>query len=121
MTNSVAIGVAYSDQAISSGTVDGSPVGATTASTGAFTTLSASGAATLNGNVAAGNATTDTVAFYGVSGTTQRASAVQATLTYTVLSNGFGFTTSAQFIAAMAALDEIMATLTALGLWKGAA
>lgn len=68
-----------------------------------------------------GNATTDTVAFYGVSGTTQRSGSAQATLTYTVLSNGFGFTTSAQFIAALALLDEIRATLVALGLFKGGA
>lgn len=42
MPNTIAIGVAYSDQAISAGSLDSSPVGATTASTGAFTTLNSS-------------------------------------------------------------------------------
>jgi len=39
MTNSVAIGVAYQDQAISGGTIDNTPIGATTQSTGAFSSL----------------------------------------------------------------------------------
>jgi len=47
MTNSVSLGVAYTDQAISGGSVDGSPIGATKASTGVFTTVSGSAAAGL--------------------------------------------------------------------------
>ena len=39
MPNTKSIGIAYSDQAISSGSVDATPIGATTASTGAFTTI----------------------------------------------------------------------------------
>jgi len=41
--------------------IDNTPVGANTASSGAFTTLSATGATTLDGNVTLGNANTDTV------------------------------------------------------------
>ena len=39
MSNSIAIGVAYQDQAISGGTIDNTPIGATTQSTGAFSSL----------------------------------------------------------------------------------
>lgn len=54
-----------------------------------------------------------TVGFYGKTPSTQRASSVQAT------SN---LATSASFGATqLAAVQEIMNTLTALGLWKGAA
>lgn len=54
---------------INGGTIDGATVGASSASTGAFTTLAASGAATLSGtlsvegNTTLGNAATDTVTF----------------------------------------------------------
>jgi hypothetical protein len=54
-----------------------------------------------------------TVGFYGKTPTTQRASSVQVT------SN---LATSASFGATqLAAVQEIMNTLTALGLWKGSA
>jgi hypothetical protein len=54
-----------------------------------------------------------TVGFYGKTPVTQRASSVQAT------SN---LATSASFGATqLAAVQEIMNTLSALGLWKGAA
>lgn len=39
MSNQIAIGVAYQDQAINGGTIDNSPIGATTPSTGAFTSV----------------------------------------------------------------------------------
>ena len=54
---------------INAGTIDGTTIGATSASTGAFTTLAASGATTLSGtlsvegNTTLGNAATDTVTF----------------------------------------------------------
>ena len=54
---------------INAGTIDGTTIGATSASTGAFTTLTASGATTLSGtlsvegNTTLGNAATDTVTF----------------------------------------------------------
>jgi hypothetical protein len=65
MPNTKSIGIAYSDQAITSGSVDATPIGATTRSTGAFTTLSATGAIT-GASVASTGA---------VSGTTVTASA----------------------------------------------
>lgn len=71
--------------------------------------------------VLVGNTTTDTVAFYGVTGSTQRSGSSQATLTYTATTGGVGFVTTAQFTAALALLDEIRATLAAVGIFKGGA
>jgi len=50
---------------INGGTIDGTSVGASSASTGAFTTLTASGATTLNGAVALGDAAADLITFPG--------------------------------------------------------
>ena len=46
---------------INGGTVDGATIGANSASTGAFTTLSASGQTDLNGDINLGNANTDSI------------------------------------------------------------
>ena len=50
---------------INGGTIDGATVGAASASTGAFTTLNASGATTLDGTVALGNAAGDLITVPG--------------------------------------------------------
>jgi hypothetical protein len=50
---------------INGGTIDGTTVGASSASTGAFTTLNASGATTLDGSVALGNASGDLITVPG--------------------------------------------------------
>lgn len=50
---------------INGGTIDGTPVGSASASTGAFTTLNASGATTLDGTVALGNAAGDLITVPG--------------------------------------------------------
>ena len=50
---------------INGGTIDGTTVGASSASTGAFTTLAASGAATFNGAVTLGDAAADNITFNG--------------------------------------------------------
>ena len=56
------------------GTINNMSIGATTASTGAFTTLTASGATTLNGNTTIGDAVADTITVNGqfVTGTVLR-------------------------------------------------
>ena len=113
MADSIAIGAAYRDQAISAGKIDATPIGATSASTGAFTTLTASGATTLNGNVAIGDAAADTVGFYGATAVSQRASSVQAT---SALASSTDFGTYQ-----LAVLVEVMNTLKGVGLWKGSA
>jgi hypothetical protein len=53
---------------INGGTIDGTPVGSASASTGAFTTLNASGATTLDGTVALGNASGDLITVPGTVG-----------------------------------------------------
>jgi hypothetical protein len=61
MANTKPIGVAYTDQAIVGGTVDATPVGATTASTGAFTQVTVAGPyiGSLTTSVAAGSTNVD--------------------------------------------------------------
>ena len=62
-----------------------------------------------------GNAITDKVSFYGVTPIAQRAAAAQAT-------SAVGTASSADVTTELkAAVIAIMDTLTALGLWKGAA
>src|SRR3990167_9635343 len=107
MSNSKAIGVAYSDPALSGGTLDDTVIGGTTAAAATVTNLTA------NGNVALGNADSDEIGHYGVTAVSQRALAAQHT---SLLSSSTDFTA-----AHLNALKEIMATLTALGLWKGSA
>lgn len=113
MPDSISIGAAYRDQSIVGGRVDNSPIGATTPSTGAFTTLSATsaitatggvngtlgattpssavvttlnatGATTLDGNVAIGNATTDLVGFHGATAVAQGAALTAGLTTITI-------------------------------------
>lgn len=107
MSNSISIGAAYLDQKIVGGSVDNSPIGATTASTGAFSTLSA------DTTVALGSAAAKTVGFYGKTPASQRASSVQ------ISSN---LATSTDFGATQLAwANEVTNTLVGLGIWKGAA
>ena len=64
----------------------------------------------------------DKLAFYGVSPIVQPLGADQAALTLTTAtSGGFGFSTATAFDAAVAQLEEIRASLVALGLIKGSA
>lgn len=100
MANTKTIGVAYSDPAISGGTVDSTPVGATTPSTGAFTTL------TTTGNAMLGDAGADLVGFHGVQ-------VAQATFIATV-------TASTTITAAVAAINAVLAALAAKGLMAAA-
>jgi len=117
----ISLGVATSKAAIDSGTITGatinnSVIGATTPVAGTFTNLTATG------NVALGDATTDTVGFYGVAGIAQRAAASQAAMTLTTATTGgYGFTTTTGFSAMTAQLEEIRAALVAFGMLKGSA
>lgn len=116
MANTKSIGVAYTDQAIDGGTVDNTPVGATSASTGAFTTLTASGATTLNGAVAIGNAAGDLVGFHGATAVDQAAFIATLSINALSVSGVIGFTTSASFSAAITAINSILALLSEKGL-----
>ena len=69
-----------------------------------------------------GETTSDPVGFYGTAGIAQRASSSQAALTLpTATTGGIGFSTVTAFNAAVAQVEEIRATLVALGLMKGSA
>lgn len=120
MPNTKAIGVAYEDQRISGGTVDNTPIGATTASTGAFTTLAASGAATLNGNVAIGNASTDLVGFHGATAVDQAAYTASLSINALSVSGVVGFTSSTSVSALVTAVNNIIALLVEKGLMAAA-
>lgn len=62
------------------------------------------------------------IGFFGVTATTQPASASQAALTLTTAtSGGFGFSTATAFSAFTAQLENIRASLVTLGLIKGSA
>ena len=66
---------------------------------------------------------TDTVSFYNGTGSTRRASAAQAVPATGTISNSspYGFQTKAYGDNLIATVAEIVATLTATGLWKGGA
>ena len=102
MANSISIGVAYSDPAISGGTINNTPIGATTVAAGSFAALSASGALTHTGT---------TAGFYGKVPVIQRpySSALHATS---------GISSSADFGATQLAwAQEVQNTLIGLGVW----
>jgi len=68
-----------------------------------------------------GSAAADLIAFYGGTPVAQRASAVQVAVATTVSTTSqYGYA-QAQADAIVATLNEVVATLTALGLWKGGA
>jgi hypothetical protein len=71
------------------------------------------GAGSPDGTQLGRNTTTDKIGFYGTTPIVQRASSAQA-------SSLIAATTSLTANMA-AAIQEIMATMTALGLWKGSA
>jgi hypothetical protein len=64
-----------------------------------------------------GRAATEKIGFYGKAPSTQRAASTQATSVVSGVSTGAVSTNS----LVLASLLEIMSTLTALGIWKGAA
>lgn len=128
MTNSKAIGVAYSDQAISGGSIDNSPIGATTPSTGAFTTLSNTGAhtstgsATFSGVTQLGTAASSYLAFYTASPTTQPTSASEAAVVTSAAitaAGAYGFGSAGQANGIVTLLNQLRSDLVTLGLIKG--
>lgn len=68
----------------------------------------------VNGNATIGNAASVTVGFYGTTPASQRTSTIQAASVVSVSSN---ITIAASLTAWIV---EVTATLTGLGLWKGA-
>lgn len=120
MPNNIAIGTAFKDQAIVGGTVDATPIGATTPSTAAITNLTQSSGSTTG--------------FNGATPITQRAAAILTATSSLFVLTGASFvanTTSTVsglfgFNSTMASqicdsLIEIRAALVAYGLHKGGA
>jgi hypothetical protein len=69
-----------------------------------------------------GGSATAQVGFYGVTPLVQRSGAAQVALaSTTATSGGFGFVDATSFNAFTAQLEEIRATMAALGIFKGAA
>lgn len=76
-----------------------------------------------SGGYTVGQSITDPISFYGVTPIAQRAGSAQAAVATTAPTNSspYGYTTSAQADAIVALVNELRATLVALGLMKGAA
>lgn len=109
MANSKSVGIAFSDPALSGGTIDNTVIGATTKAAVSCTTLTATG------NTAIGTSAANTLGFYGTTPATQRAAAIQAASVVSVASY-ISVSTNLSVFAA-----EVAATLTGLGAWKGTA
>ena len=85
-------------------------------------TLTVAGTSTLNGNVVVGNATTDTIGFYGATATAQIAAAAQAQVSApTISATPTKAELDAAFLATNTLLNKLRADLVTLGLIKGAA
>ena len=110
MANSKAIGVAYSDPAVDSGTIDNTPIGDTTRSSGKFTTLASNGTSTI------GDAATDLVSFHGATAVDQAAFVATVSINALSVSGVIGFTSSASFSVAITAINSILAALIEKGL-----
>jgi hypothetical protein len=72
------------------------------------------------GGTMLGSSASEKVGFFGIAPVVQPTNAAQAALTLTTATTaGFGWSTSAGFIAAVAQLENIRASLVLLGLLKG--
>lgn len=134
MPNNAPIGVAYSDQAINGGSIDNTPIGATTRSTAKVTTLDASGATTLSGAItstgglstvganAIASTSASTLGFFGAAVAAQPAMSANAAVATTAAINSsissscFGYT-SAQATAIISLVNGMRAAGVTLGLW----
>ena len=115
MGDTKSIGIAYRDQDL-----EGATLTDCTINGGAQTVDSL----TVDGDAVIGNATTDTLAFYGAAtpqaqqAATNQA-AVATTAPVSISATQWGFATSAQAAAVIALQNELRAALVALGLIKG--
>ena len=105
MANTKPIGVAYSDPALSGGTLDNTVIGATTPAAGTFTALTGTGAASI-----VGSATTN-LAFHGAAGTAQAAIATALVTAVTA-----GAATTADYATLVTTVNAIRTLLRNKGL-----
>lgn len=110
MANTRAIGVAYRDQEINGGTVDNTPVGATTPSTGAFTTLTTTSTTVL------GDAAGDLVGFHGTAGVAQATFVATQSINALSVSGVVGFTSSTSLSSLVGKVNLILQLLSDKGL-----
>lgn len=119
MANTKSLGIAYTDQALQDGTMSGYTITGGTIS-GAAATV---GNLTATGNVALGDASTDTIGFYGATPSTQPTSsneaAVAATASVSISATQWGFSTSTQANAVITLVNQLRADLVTLGIIKG--
>lgn len=115
------IGIAYRDQNLDGSTIINSSFSGTIVSggVGSFTDLTATG------NVVFGNASTDTVAFYGAATPQPQQSgagqaAVATTAPVSISATQWGFSTSTQALAVITLQNSIRSALVALGIIAGA-
>ena len=116
MANSKAIGVAYSDPALSGGTLDDTVIGGTTAAAGTFTTLASTGTSTI------GNGASDLVSFHGATAVDQAAFVATIGTTYlegSVSASAIVGFSSGRFSAMVGLLNSIQALLVEKGLMAG--
>lgn len=116
MPNSKSRGVAYEDPAIVDGTIDNTPIGNTTKSSGKFTTLNATGATTLDGDVAIGNAAGDLVGFHGATAIAQAAFFATQSINALSVSGVVGFTSSTSLSSLVGKVNSIITVLINKGL-----
>jgi hypothetical protein len=130
MGNKIAIGVAYKDQDLDGSTIANATItsptitsptitGATYAGSVAATTLSASGATTLNGDVAVCNSATDLLGFHGATAVDQSATVSAVTTTAAVVVSGtlvYGFETAAQADLIVTAINALRVCVREKGL-----
>jgi len=122
MANTKAIGVAFSDQAIVGGSVDNSPIGATTPSTVAATTLTASSTAAITGALTAPSVAPISATFLPVANsvdTHPAPAAINATATATAAQVATGYITSTSAAATTITLPTGTLLGSALGAVQG--
>jgi hypothetical protein len=122
MANTKAIGVAFSDQAIVGGSVDNSPIGATTPNTVAATSLTASGTAAITGAVTAPSVAPISATFLPVANsvdTHPAPAAINATAAATAAQVATGYITSTSAAATTITLPTGTLLGAALGAGQG--
>lgn len=112
MGNTKSIGIAYSDQDITGGTLTNCTINGATVSGGAgsFTTLASSGETTLGDNAA------DLIGFHGVSPVDQAAFVSSQSINALSVSGVVGFTSSTSLSSFVGKMNSILAILSEKGL-----
>lgn len=112
MGNTKSIGIAYSDQDITGGTLTNCTItgAAVTGGAGSFTTLASSGQTTLGDNAA------DLISFHGASPVDQAAFIATQSINALSVSGIVGFTSSTSLSSFVGKMNSILALLSEKGL-----